>query len=151
MKYLTIAAMMITSFGLSGNAMAENGHSYNGSYCKAYNGNQNSFFTHRSNGIRNNSSSTRSIACPVIVDELAKKTGTTRVWLYYTGSGTVSCTLYNRNGNSVLRQSRSRSRVNTGWFRIPNLTSDSFWGTYSMVCSIPSGGTLNTIWVGEQN
>lgn len=152
MKSITLISLAALGvFSLYGNAYAENGHAYNGSYCDAYFGSQAGDFNHRFNGIRNNASSGRYVSCPVIVDEINNTAGTTRVWLHYTGSGTVSCTLFSMRGNGTSLQSKTKSRVNTGGFQIPDITSDDFWGSYSMYCLLPAKGILNTIWVGEKN
>lgn len=149
---LAAATLVTLSTALPQSALAgENGHAYNGSYCKNYFGSQVGDFNYQTNGIRNLSSSTRYINCPVLVDEIANTSGTTRVWLHYTGNGTVRCTLQSKNGNGTTKQSRSGSRPGTGWFQIPNITADDFWGSYVMYCSLPAAGILNTIWLGENN
>lgn len=152
MKSITLITLVgLGSLALYSHAHAENGHAYNGSYCDNYYGSKVGDFNHQHNGIKNNASSGRYISCPIIVDEIAKTTGTTRVWLYYTGNGTISCTMFSKNHDGSTRQSRSGSRTNTGWFQIPEITSDNYWGSYSMYCYLPSHGVLNTIWVGEKN
>lgn len=146
---ITLAAL--GSFAFYGNAYAENGHAYNGSFCDNYYGSQVGNFNHQHNGIRNNTNSGRYVSCPVIVDEIAKTTGTTRVWLYYSGSGKISCSMFSKNGNGTTRQSKTGSRTNSGWFSIPAITSDNYWGSYSMYCYLPPKGILKTIWVGEKS
>lgn len=153
MKTITIATATAALISLTSsfNALAGNGHAYNGSYCNPYYGTQSDSFEHRQNGIKNTSSSTKYISCPVIVDEIANTTGTHQTTLHYTGPGTVSCIMFNQHGIGSTRQTQSGTRAGTGWFTIPGFTSDVWGGTYSMYCSLPSGGTLNTIWVNEKN
>ena len=154
MKHLSFnfSALIISAFlSISGNAFAENGHAYNGSYCDNYFGSQADDFNHQYNGIRNKTSTTRVVSCPVLVDEIANTTGTTKVWVHYTGTGAVSCYLFSMNPNGSASQTRSGNRTNTGWFSIANITSDNYWGSYSMYCFIPSGGVLNTIWLGAKD
>jgi hypothetical protein len=152
MKGITLAALAGIGFiATSGHALAENGHAYNGSYCDNYYGSQASAFDHQFNGIRNASGAYAYVSCPVVVDEIDNTAGTTQIWVHYTGTGTISCSFFSMNGNGTIRQSQSASRVNTGWFSIPNITTDDYWGSYSMYCGLPANGVLNTIWVGEKN
>jgi len=152
MKIIAITAIAaLIGLMMSFSALAENGHSYNGSYCDAYFGNQVGDFNRPARGIRNTRlSGTRLVTCPVIVDEIANRQGTTRVRLHYTGGGRISCTMFSKNGNGTTRQVRTGTRVGTGWFNIQPFTSDAYWGSYSLYCRLPAGGILNTIWVGEK-
>jgi hypothetical protein len=84
------------------------------------------------------------------VDEINDTTGTTRVWLHYRGAGKITCSLYSKFGNGSNYEVKTGMRVGTGWFRIPNITKDRFWGNYTIFCTIPGQGTLNTIWLGEK-
>lgn len=152
MKSITL--LLLVGFGIFvfyGNAYAEDGKSYNGSYCDNYYGSQAGDFSHQIDGIKNNASAGRYISCPVLVDQVGNIEGTDTVALYYTGTGTVSCALFSQNANGSTRQSRTGSRANSGWFFIPNITSDDYWGSYSMYCYLPPQGVLNTIWLGEKN
>jgi len=136
---------------LSQQAFAENGHAYNGSYCENYLAGTATSMAHQYNGLRNASGATQYITCPIAVDEIAVTTGTTRVWLHYTGGGSISCTMNAMNANGSVRQSRSNSRAGTGWLNIANLTSEDYWGSSVIYCSLPANGVLNTVWFGEQN
>jgi hypothetical protein len=156
MKRALSATLALIAFAVIAGAAAaaENGLAYNGSYCKAYYGTQTGDFNNQYNGIYNLGSAGRYISCPVVVDEVAVVTGTTRVWLYWranVSTDTISCTLFSMNGDGSVRQSQSANKAGTGWFSIPNLTTDDFWGSYSMYCYLPRFGTLNTVWVGEQS
>lgn len=145
----SIAFAGIAAFGQNA-AAADNAQGYNGSYCSNYYGSQATSVNHQYNGIYNLSAGGLYVSCPVIVDEVSNTTGTNWAWVHYTGANTVSCSLFSMNGNGSIRQSQSASRAGTGWFQIPNLTTDDFWGSYSMYCYLPSGGTLNTVHISEK-
>lgn len=149
---LTVAALALTT--LAGSAAAENGHAYNGSYCKSYYGSQAANLYHQHNGTRNVSTAGTYISCPVLVDEIAQTTGTTQVWVYWTAAAatdTMSCSLFSMNGSGTIRESKFASKTGTGWFAIPNLTTDDYWGSYSMYCYLPKSGNVNTVWLGEKD
>jgi hypothetical protein len=153
-RVLAIALAVLALATLTGSAAAENGHAYNGSYCKPYFGNTAANFYHQYNGTYNATNSGQYVSCPVLVDEIANTTGTTQVWLYWTASAStdaISCSLYSLNGDGTARQAQSASKTGTGWFSIPNLTSDDYWGSYSMYCYLPKFSNLNTIWLGEKD
>ncbi|ADJ28217.1 hypothetical protein [Nitrosococcus watsonii] len=148
---LIILLACFGSFALYGNAYAIDGKSYNGSYCTHYYGAQAGDFSYQVDGIKNNANAGRYISCPVLVDQVGNIEGTDKAVLYYTGTGMVSCVLYSQNADGSTRQSRTGSRTNSGWLSIPNITSDDYWGSYSMYCYLPPQGVLNTIWIGEKN
>lgn len=153
-RIITIACAALIA--LVGVAVAENSHSYNGGYCKAFFGSDTGDLSAQGQGMFNPTLSTRLITCPVLVDEISNTTGTTKVWLHWKAGAafpndTIRCTLMSRNGNGSPRQAKAGSRTGSGWFSIPNITSDDFWGSYTMTCQLPRMATLNTIWIGEQN
>jgi hypothetical protein len=43
------------------------------------------------------------------------------------------------------------SRTNAGWLTIPGITTDDYYGSYSMYCLLPAKGTLNTIFFDEHD
>lgn len=148
----SLAAVAI--FAISGSANAENGHAYNGSYCNPYFGNQSADFNHQWDGLSNTSTGSRWVSCPVVVDEIANLTGTSRIWVRWDDGGagsTLTCYLYAMNVNADVGQSQSASDVGGGWFSIPNITTDDFWGNYILYCYLPNRGVLNTVWLGENN
>lgn len=152
-QVLLIALVALALATLAGSAAAENAHAYNGSYCKAYFGSQAADFYHQYNGTYNASNGARYIACPVLVDEIANTTGS-RVYVYWTANAATDqlyCNLYSLNENGTIRQGQTGIRTGTGWMFIPNLTSDNYWGSYSMYCYLPSHGNLQTIWLGEND
>jgi hypothetical protein len=147
-----LAALALVT--LAGSAAAENGHAYNGSYCNAYFGSQAANFYHQYNGTYNASTAGTYISCPVLVDEIANTTGTTQVWVHWTANAaadTISCYLFSMNGNGTIRQSQGAGKAGSGWFGISNLTTDDYWGSYSMYCYLPRYGNINTIWLGEKD
>ncbi len=152
MKTKLLASLFVLGGSVvSQQVLAENGHAYNGSYCENYMATDAANVAHQYNGLRNTTGNNRYVTCPIAVDEIAVTTGTTQVWLHYTGAGTLRCTLNAMNGNGSVRQSKSASRVGTGWVSIPNLTTEDYWGSSVIYCNLPGNGTLNTVWFGEKN
>lgn len=147
--FCSIAMIGLLAFTQHASA-ADNAQTFNGSYCKHYFGSQATAFNHQFNGIYNTTAGPLFVQCPLVVDEVTNTTGTNWVRLHYTGNNTISCYLYSMNGNGTIRQTQVGSRVGTGWFSIPNITTDDFWGTYSMRCYVPGGGTLNTVHISER-
>jgi hypothetical protein len=151
-KAALAAPVLLASMLSSVNVLAaDNRQNFNGSYCDNYYGSDTSVFGHYSNGIYNSASSSKYVSCPVIVDEASVTTGTNNIWVHFTGTGTVSCYMQSRNGNGSFRQSSSGSRSGTGWFSVGNITSDDYWGSYSMYCYVPAYGTINTISMSEKD
>jgi hypothetical protein len=152
MKSITLISLVaLGSLALYGNAYAENSTTYSGSYCGAYFGSQAGDFNHQVNGIMNLAASPRYISCPVIETAVPSTKGTTKVWLYFTGTGNISCALYSNHSNGSVLETKIGGRTNTGWFNIPAITADDPLGDYSMYCQLPSKGVLNTIWFGEND
>lgn len=144
---------VLTCLGLafvSANASAENAHTYNGSFCKSYIDSQ-SGDLQAGTYMQNNSSSTRYVVCPVVVDEISNTGGTSRVYAHVTGSGSFYCYLYSMNAGGSVRQFKSANRSNTGWIYLPDITTDDYYGSYSMICTLPGRGRLDTVWVAEKN
>lgn len=127
---------------------ADNRQNYNGSYCDAYAGSQSGSLVRQPNGIRNISNGAVRVTCPVIVDEVVNVTGTNHVW-FHTSSANTSCVLYSMNGNGAVLQTRANAG-GPGWVNIANLTADDIWGSYTMICTLPAGATLNTIAISER-
>ena len=154
-KLIGAAALsLLGSMLFTAQAQAENGHAYNGAFCKAYYGSQTSNFRHQTTGIYNAGAGARYVNCPVVVDEIANLTGTTRVWAHWRAANatdTIRCTLSSRTGPGAAVQNRAASRTGSGWFRFANITKDNYWGNYSLHCLLPSRGTLNTVWLGEKS
>ena len=83
-------------------------------------------------------------------DRVANTSGTNTTWVYYRGTGTVSCTLRSSTGTGQALQTQTGTRNGTGWFSIAPITQDQFWGAYSMFCRVPSEGTIHTVAVAEK-
>lgn len=145
----SIALVGITAFAQPVVA-ADNAQTFNGAYCDNYYGSQATAVNHQYNGIYNTTAAGVYVQCPLVVDEVTNVTGTNWVRLHYTGNNTITCYLYSMNGNGTIRQTQTGSRVGTGWFSIPNINTDDYWGTYSMHCYLPGGGTLNTVHMSEK-
>ncbi|MGR6035132.1 MAG: hypothetical protein ACU4EQ_10170 [Candidatus Nitrosoglobus sp.] len=147
-----ISLVALCSLALQSNAYAENKKTYNGSYCGAYYVSQESDLVHQVSGITNYANAARFISCPVMEDSVLNTDGTLNTGLYYTGVGTFICALNSMNHDGSVRQTQVGSRSNTGWITIPRVTTDDpVRGTYSIYCLLPSNGTLNTIWFGEND
>ena len=152
MKYAIKSVLAAVGLlAMAGNAVAGNGHSYNGSYCDNWTAGESEHFLKSMAGIVNLSNRSHGISCPILVDEVGTTTGTSSVWVHFTANGDVGCVLYSLNGNGTIRQSTLNFRTNTGWVNMPNITSDSSWGSYTMYCWLPPYGTLNTIRIIEKN
>jgi len=150
MKYSLILIAFVYSFG-SNMIMAQDTKTYNGSYCSAADGNDVQNVLRNLRGIRNNNANAIRISCPIIEDAVNVVTGTQAVRVHYTGPGMFVCNLLSMNGNGSVRESRFEARFGTGWINFnPQITTDDFFGTYSMICSLPTNGTLNTIWFRER-
>ncbi|MGR6035196.1 MAG: hypothetical protein ACU4EQ_10550 [Candidatus Nitrosoglobus sp.] len=151
----TITFILLVALGtlvLQANVSADNSVTYNGSYCHPYFGNQGNNFIRAYNGIVNNTDFALYISCPVVEISVDVTTGTfSPTKLYYTGTGTVTCTLNSMNSDGSIRQSQTGNLSQTGWLSIPNITTDDFYGSYSMYCLLPPRGTLNTILLDEHD
>jgi hypothetical protein len=139
------------SLALQSSVYADNSTTYNGSYCSSYFGSQYSDFGRGFNGIANYANAPRYISCPMIEQEVNVTKGILPTLLYYTGDGTVTCALYSNNADGSTRQTQMSSRTGTGWLTIPGITTDDYYGSYSMYCLLPAKGTLNTIFFDEHD
>lgn len=144
-KILTLISLGLLA--LSGNAFADpdNYTAANGTGCDNYFAGDTAQFNHQFDGIKNISSSARWVSCPVDKDNVISLGGLRNpTWVRWSGAGTISCVLNNFNVNGVVTQTRSGGMVNSGWFSIPALGLDDFWGTNTMYCLVPAGGILQT-------
>ena len=145
------AAIFVSAFlAISGNTFASNQHNYNGNYCSSYYPNQSNDFKRLISGLRNNTGNSRWVSCPVLVDETHKTTGTSRVYVMYTGKGPLTCILYSLRSNGTILQHKSHT-VYQGWLELPNITVDDEFGSYTLNCNIPPYAVLNTISFREKN
>lgn len=144
---------LLAFFGLammSATASAENALTYNGSYCKPYFGQQSGNFVF-ANYLKNATSSARLVTCPVVVDEISVTSGTTRAYAHVSGNGYYYCLLYSVNRDGTIRQSKTATRHGTGWLYLPDITTDDYFGSYTMICNLPGYGRLDTVWIGEKS
>ena len=169
---LTILAFATATVLSTPPVSAINTHAYNGSYCKATNGSQNADFQFDALSIVNVSSGTRSITCPILMDEAVYQTGIgANIYVFFMlpnddpndpsdDREQVSCTVYSLNSTLGVVESRSATGFGSGWLPFPGyppvvpqpaitITTDS--ATYNMVCSLPPEGRLTSIQVDEND
>lgn len=163
MKRNILSILALVGFiSVSGQAVAEDGHSYNGSFCKPRYGNQSADFRYDYNGIYNASSAYRWVNCPIIEDAInadnnAATQGTTRAYLRFTAATTSSrirCYLYsNKSGGASWLQWVYSTRLGSGWLDIDPtpISKDHYWGDYGMYCYVPGRSKINMIWFGEKS
>jgi hypothetical protein len=155
-RVVSIALAALAVAILAGAAAAEDSKSYNGSYCKAFFGGDTGNLVHGRNGMFNSAGFAISITCPIVVDQVANTggTGTTQPcvhWTANTASDRLSCTLFSMNADGNVRQSQFADKTGSGWLIFANLTTDDKFGSYSIVCSLPGRGTVNTLWIAERD
>jgi hypothetical protein len=155
-RVLAIVLTALALATLAGSATAENGHVYHGSYCKAFSGSQAADFIHGTTGTFNRASEARFVICPVLVDEVDNTDGTTQVWVHWSANvnapnDTITCGLNSAREDGGTAQSHTVRKTGTGRFILPNVTSEDTSTSYFILCSLPSQGTINTIWLGEND
>lgn len=150
MKALIGAAAVALS-AISGNALAYDGKSYNGSFCHPYYGNQAGQFRHISAGIQNRSTtSMRWVTCPAVVDDTDNFfRGTYDPWVYWSGSGSMLCIFLSINADGSARQSQLAS-AGPGQIIIPGVRGHDNPGSYVIACRLPPGAILNVYSVAER-
>lgn len=149
MNHLTVAVLMVASFGLVGNVSAIDAKSYHGSVCGAYYGNQASSFRRQSSGFKNVSNVSRWVGCPVTQDRVANTTGAKDIWVGWTADGAgqkFRCTFFSKRYNGTNIDQETKTGGGSLHF---TMTKDHKYGAYYMYCLLPKGATLNTIWVDE--
>lgn len=152
-RVLSIVCAALAVATLAGSVAADNGHLYNGSYCKTYYASTTADLDHLYNGIYNHSNSPRWINCPVLVDEGAHTTGTTLIkvnWKAHDKDDTLVCTFYSLHGDGSILQTKTKAITGSGDLEIPDITKDDSRGSYDVVCSLPPFGRLNRILVVEK-
>jgi hypothetical protein len=135
---------------ISGNAFAaDDAKSYHGQGCDNYFAGDSAKFDHRYDGIRNSDSIEHLVSCPIVVDSTSNTSGTKAVYVHWSGSGTMWCSLYSFDQYGAVKQSQYGTQTGGGWLNIPNLTADDYYGNYSLFCDVPAGGVLQGYWVAE--
>lgn len=139
MVYLVLAAV-------SGNVYADpdNYTAINGTGCEAYFATDKPNFDNRYDGIYNRTSSPRWVSCPIDKDAVSSTLGLGTTWVRWAGAGNMQCVLNNFNVNGVRTQSQVGNGA-PGWFSMPWLGLDDFWGTNTMYCLVPAFSTLQTV------
>lgn len=151
MKYLNklLAGLSLLVFVSSVQA-ADLGRYNANTICTNYWGSQSGSFNHKTSGLHNGTASSKWTTCAVDGDSVATTTGTAHTWIHYQGTGNVYCTMYSYNsGGHTAMQSRNGNRTGTGWFSIPGLSAESYWGNIVLYCKVPAGGILGTIGINE--
>lgn len=143
-KILIIAGVLLTILSSGVRADADNYTAINGTGCQAYFAGDKAFFENNFSGIRNVGTIARVVSCPLNKDVVSAVGGRGTTWVRWNGTGTLSCTINHWNVNMV-NTFKSASRTGTGWLNIPADTSDDFWGSMTLWCTLPAGGTLQTI------
>ncbi len=132
-------------FSLSGNvfADADNATSFHGNECEAYSASQKGQFDHFWNGTYNNGSGAW-VSCPIDKDVVSSTSGLGTTWVQASSpSGEkISCYLVAQGYNATWDEYQSGSGT-TGWFAIPSITADNYWGSNNMYCYLPKGATLH--------
>lgn len=174
MKPTTLTALAFATTAMlssTSTLAAEQVHTYNGSVCNPYYGNQTSQFYHSTSGITNNSTTSNLwITCPAMVTDGFINKGA-RVWAYWTNqynrnNDRIDCHFYSLRSGGQAVTSRSSCAIGTGWLLpgstnapckngTPGVTPSFVIGagqddaSYAMICGLPPGGTLNAIQVNE--
>ena len=151
MKMLKKIIAVFSLIILAGSAHAIDRSRYNGNVCKAYYGSQTPSFYSTYKGIKNTSLTNKIVTCPIVADAVANTTGTYRTYINWTGTGTLQCVLRSMYSNGTTIQYKSGADVGGGWLTIQPLTSESYWGSFSLYCSLPSKARINTIVLHEKS
>jgi len=137
------ATVLLVSLGLSTASQAAIvGSVISGADCQPYFGSEASSFNFRDNGIKNVSSGSRWVTCPLVRQNVSSTNGTTFALVQYIGSGTLSCSNYNWNSAGTQRTIFSKSRNGSGNLTLPGFATSYTFGAYTVRCYVPSGGTI---------
>lgn len=157
--YTSIKHAMAIVFAVAAvvdSASADNSQSANGGSCKPYFGSQAGDFSYGADGIFNQTTSNRLITCPVLVDEVFNTAGTNGVYLHWQAAAaypndTIRCTLWSRFGTGAPRQATAGNLTGSGWVHFGNVANDDILGSYTITCTLPRLGKVNTVWVREKS
>lgn len=151
MRYLKKIIAVTSLLVLASSVQAADRANYNGNVCKSYYGYNAKYIHSLYNGTYNNSSSTKYVSCPIVSDAVANTTGIDSTYIYYRGTGEIKCALKSLNYDGTVDQTRLGSRVNTGWIKIPSLSSESSPGSLTLYCQLPAKGLLVNIALSEND
>lgn len=150
-KIFVLISLMILALSGKAFADADNATSFHGNECDAYFSSQSGQFNHYWNGTHNAGTSGAWISCPIDKDAVSSTAGLETTWVYSTSpSGQqVSCYLVAQGYNATWDEYQPGSGT-TGWFSIPRVASDNYWGSNNMYCFLPAGATLNQFVIHER-
>jgi hypothetical protein len=140
-KILTLISLCLLALSSTAFADADNYTAANGIGCDNYFAADTGQFNHQHDGIKNISAISRYVGCPVDKDAVVILGGLGTTWVRWAGAGNMTCTLTNFNANGVATQTQTGAG-GPGWFAIPPLGGDVFYGTNTMYCKVPAGATL---------
>jgi hypothetical protein len=154
-----LALVVFSVIAVTTAAGGENGHTYNGSFCKPMGrvreGPVQEIIYNR-DGIENTNSPEIppvNIICPILVDEVEPTSGTTRVsvnWSTPNDNSELKCRLFSMTEEGKERQENIKEKTGSGRLTFDNINADDVEGSYVITCELPSLSKLHTIWVGEQ-
>lgn len=134
---LTLISLCLLALSSTVFADGDNYTAANGNGCDNASVGEAELFGRNQTGIHNTSSSARYVTCPIDKDSVSNTGGLGTTWVRWSGAGTMTCYLYawDVNGNSLGYKIASGG---PGWFSIPPLAGDDFYGSNSMLCSVPA-------------
>jgi hypothetical protein len=154
-KILTLISLCLLALSSTAFADGDNYTAANGTGCDNYYAGDTAQFDHQYDGIRNISASAHWVTCPVDKDSVGSGgsvgnlSGLGTTWVHWAGVGTMYCDLNNFDVNGNRTAAQTGSGGGPGWFSIPPLGGDDFYGTNTMRCLVPAGATLQTYHVFE--
>jgi hypothetical protein len=111
---------------------------HSGTLCKNYHASQVTDIDYLSNGVRNLSSSSRYVVCPLVISPAASAASATVYVDGIAASGqTISCTLYSYDEDKNLIGSKSFPTPITGTFDVLLSVPSYYWATSSVLCRLP--------------
>lgn len=151
-RTLKFAAASIFVLSLAGVANAQiDGKSYSPSFCTpVYNGAQfgNPSYANFPFRFENLSGTSMGVSCPIVKDNQDSKTGLNFAVIYVNNpsGSTTSCWIYSLefDGRFVVPvvSAESRTAGLNALYLHPYPSKSGLWGTYSIMCTLPSGASI---------
>jgi hypothetical protein len=102
----------------------------------------------------NSSVSPMYVSCPIVRRNPDSIKGTGFTALYFTNPSlaTTTCTLYHHDVAGTVMKSSTKSMTVKGFSALyfDALTPVSSWGSYSIICNVPSHGFINAYYINER-
>jgi hypothetical protein len=102
----------------------------------------------------NSSVSSIDVSCPIVRrnPDSTKGTGFTALYFSNPAMATTTCTLYHHDVAGVIQKSSTKSMTVSGFSALyfDSLTPVASWGTYSIICTVPSHGRINAYYINER-